>query len=455
MQGDAAPVHAIDLADHEDAVAASPWIPATAAPSTATSRSRAPASSRRSRSARSRVWPPVVLAPMAGVTNYPFRSLCRRFGAGLYVCEMITARALVEGNRKTLRLASFAPDETPRSLQIYGMRPARPSARRSRALVGEGGRPHRHELRLPGAQGDARAAAAPPSRRSRACSRASCARPCAAPARVPVTIKFRKGIDDEPRHLPRRRPRRRGRGLRGRRAARAHRRAALRRRGRLGRDRASSSRPCARSRCSATATSGKRWDALRMMRATGCDGVIVGRGCLGRPWLFRELADVFDGREPERSADARRRRRDHARARAAASPGSSARTPALRAVPQARGLVHQGLPRQRAPAPAPAARSRRSRSSTRSLVELDPADALPAATPCACRAARAAARSASRCPRATSTSSTTTRRRDPRRRTRPQADSRSGACAGSANTSKRPVRPRIATSGWRTKSVHT
>ena len=40
-------------------------------------------------------------------------------------------------------------------------------------------------------------------------------------------------------------------------------------------------------------------DALRMMRSTGCDGVVVGRGCLGRPWLFRDLADVFDGREPQ------------------------------------------------------------------------------------------------------------------------------------------------------------
>ena len=45
-----------------------------------------------------RVDPPVVLAPMAGVTNYPFRAICRRFGAGLYVSEMITARPLVEGN---------------------------------------------------------------------------------------------------------------------------------------------------------------------------------------------------------------------------------------------------------------------------------------------------------------------------------------------------------------------
>ena len=64
-----------------------------------------------------RVWPPVVLAPMAGVTNYPFRAICRRFGAGLYVSEMITARPLVEGQRKTLKLADFGPGESPRSLQ--------------------------------------------------------------------------------------------------------------------------------------------------------------------------------------------------------------------------------------------------------------------------------------------------------------------------------------------------
>jgi len=70
-----------------------------------------------------RVWPPVVLAPMAGVTNAPFRALCRRYGAGLYVSEMITARGLVEGNAKTLHLASFAPEEKPRSLQLYGVDP--------------------------------------------------------------------------------------------------------------------------------------------------------------------------------------------------------------------------------------------------------------------------------------------------------------------------------------------
>ena len=66
---------------------------------------------------------PVVLAPMAGITNAPFRRLCRSFGAGLYVSEMITARALVERNPKTMHLAGFDPDESPRSLQLYGVDP--------------------------------------------------------------------------------------------------------------------------------------------------------------------------------------------------------------------------------------------------------------------------------------------------------------------------------------------
>ena len=80
------------------------------------------------------VWPPVVLAPMAGVTDSPFRQLCREFATegaraeatdtpGLFVNQMITARALVEGHRKTLKLAEFGPDETPRSIQLYGTDP--------------------------------------------------------------------------------------------------------------------------------------------------------------------------------------------------------------------------------------------------------------------------------------------------------------------------------------------
>ena len=69
------------------------------------------------------VWPPVVLAPMAGITNASFRRLCREFGAGLYVCEMITTRALLAGNPKTMDMIRFEPEESPRSLQLYGVDP--------------------------------------------------------------------------------------------------------------------------------------------------------------------------------------------------------------------------------------------------------------------------------------------------------------------------------------------
>ena len=83
------------------------------------------------------IWPPVVLAPMAGVTNAPFRKLCRKFGAGLYVSEMITARGLLEGHSKTERLSGFAEGETPRSIQLYGTEP-KSIAAATAMLVGEG-----------------------------------------------------------------------------------------------------------------------------------------------------------------------------------------------------------------------------------------------------------------------------------------------------------------------------
>jgi tRNA-dihydrouridine synthase len=69
------------------------------------------------------VSPPVVLAPMAGITNVAFRRLCREQGSGVYVCEMITTRALVERIPKTLKMIAFAPDEDFRSLQLYGVDP--------------------------------------------------------------------------------------------------------------------------------------------------------------------------------------------------------------------------------------------------------------------------------------------------------------------------------------------
>jgi nifR3 family TIM-barrel protein len=243
------------------------------------------------------VWPPVVLAPMAGVTNPPFRLLCQRQGAGLYVSEMITARALVEGNRKTLMLAGFDPRETVRSLQLYGVDP-RYVGEAVRILAGEERIDHLDmnfgcPVRKVTSRGGGAAVPAKP-RLLRAIVRAA----VQAAQRIPVTIKVRIGIDDEHETFIEA-----GRiaqeegcagiGLHARTAAQHY---------------EGEARWAAIERLKQTVTripvlgNGDVWeghDALRMMRATGCDGVIVGRGCLGRPWLFRDLADLFAGREPQ------------------------------------------------------------------------------------------------------------------------------------------------------------
>ena len=238
--------------------------------------------------------PPVVLAPMAGVTNLPFRRLCREYGAGLYVSEMITARAWLLGNRRTLLLASSGADEKPRSVQIYGTDP-KDVGEMARGLAAEGvdhidmnfGCPVPKVTRLGGGS-------AVPLKPRLLARILRAAVKSAAP--VPVTIKVRKGIDETLTTCFEA-----GRvaveegaaaiGLHARTAAQLYSgEADWNAIGEL------------KSRVSIPVLGNgdiwECWDALRMMRATGCDGVIVGRGCLGRPWIFRELAQVFAGIEP-------------------------------------------------------------------------------------------------------------------------------------------------------------
>ena len=243
------------------------------------------------------IWPPVVLAPMAGVTNPPFRTLCRQYGAGLYVSEMITARALVEGNPKTLLLASFDAAETTRSLQLYGVDP-RYVGEAVRMLVGEGRIDHLDmnfgcPVRKVTSKGGGAAIPLKP-RLLRDIVRAA----VAAAGAVPVTIKFRKGIDDG-----------RETYLESGRIAQEEGCAAVSLHARTAAqlydghaDWAAIERLKHSVNRIPVLGNGDVWeaeDALRMMRATGCDGVVVGRGCLGRPWLFRDLADVFASRAPQ------------------------------------------------------------------------------------------------------------------------------------------------------------
>src|SRR5437867_7988948 len=143
-----------------------------------------------------KIWPPVVLAPMAGVTNYPFRSVCKQFGAGLYVSEMINARPLVDGRDKTLKLADFGPDESPRSLQLYGTDPFY-IAEAVKRLVGEGRIDHldmNFGCPVPKVTRKGGGAAIPlKPRLLRNIVRAAVENA----GNIPVTIKFRIGIDDQ------------------------------------------------------------------------------------------------------------------------------------------------------------------------------------------------------------------------------------------------------------------
>ncbi len=242
-----------------------------------------------------KVWPPVILAPMAGVTNYPFRSMCRQFGAGLYVSEMINARPLVDGRDKTLKLADFGPDETPRSLQLYGTDPYYVGEAVKR-LVNEGRIDHLDMNfgcpvpKVTRKGGGAAIPLKPNLLRNIVRSAVTNA------GHVPVTIKFRIGINaDYLTFLTA------GRvaeeegcaavGLHARTAAQLY-------HGHADWDAISELKRAVKIPVLGNGDIWEGEDALRMMRQTGCDGVIVGRGCLGRPWLFRDLADVFNGRVP-------------------------------------------------------------------------------------------------------------------------------------------------------------
>jgi nifR3 family TIM-barrel protein len=244
---------------------------------------------------RMSIWPPVVLAPMAGVTNYPFRSICKEFGAGLYVSEMINARPLVDGRDKTLKLADFGPDESPRSLQLYGTDPYYVGEAVKR-LAGEGRVDHldmNFGCPVPKVTRKGGGAAIPVKPNLlRKIVRAAVSNA----EQIPVTIKFRIGINaDYLTFLTS------GRvaeeegcaavGLHARTAAQLY-------HGHANWEAISELKQALKIPVLGNGDIWEAQDALRMMRQTGCDGVIVGRGCLGRPWLFRDLNDVFNGREP-------------------------------------------------------------------------------------------------------------------------------------------------------------
>ncbi|HEY5515010.1 MAG TPA: tRNA dihydrouridine synthase DusB [Pengzhenrongella sp.] len=238
---------------------------------------------------------PVVLAPMAGVTNAAFRRLCRESGAGLYVAEMVTSRALVERGEESMRIISHEPDERPRSVQIYGVDPATVGAA-VRMIASEDRADHvdlNFGCPVPKVTRKGGGAVLP-WKRDLFTSIVRAAVDAAAPYGVPVTLKMRTGIDSD--HLT---------YLEAGRVAQDVGIAAVALHARTAADYYSGTADWEAIRRLKEAVTdipvlgnGDIWsaeDAVAMVAQTGCDGVVVGRGCQGRPWLFADLAAAFAG----------------------------------------------------------------------------------------------------------------------------------------------------------------
>ena len=240
---------------------------------------------------------PVVLAPMAGITNAAFRLLCREQGAGLFVSEMVTARALVEGNDETFRMIQPGAGEWPRSVQLYATNAA--DLGRAVTLIGDSDLADHIDLNfgcpVPKVTRRGGGAALPFKRRLFE-DLVSTAVSTAKRYRMPVTVKMRVGIDSEHETYL-------DAGMIAARLGVAwvalHARTAAQlyegsadwtKIANLVEHLAPTGVPVLGN---GDIWSGK--DGLRMVEETKCAGVVVGRGCLGRPWLFAELARVFKG----------------------------------------------------------------------------------------------------------------------------------------------------------------
>ncbi|MDK4241612.1 tRNA dihydrouridine synthase DusB [Corynebacterium pseudodiphtheriticum] len=249
---------------------------------------------------------PVVLAPMAGVTNVAFRRLCReqevsKTGtvSGLYVCEMVTARALAERNEKTLHMTTFAPEESPRSLQLYTVDPEW-TYKAAKMIVEQDMADHidmNFGCPVPKVTKRGGGAALPYKRRLFSQIVAAAVKATEG-TDIPVTVKFRIGIDDEHHtHLDA------GRIAveEGAQAVALHgRTAAQRYSGTADWEQIAALKQHLAHTGVPVLGNGdifKASDASAMMEATGCDGVVIGRGCLGRPWLFAELSAHLRGAE--------------------------------------------------------------------------------------------------------------------------------------------------------------
>jgi nifR3 family TIM-barrel protein len=239
--------------------------------------------------------PPVVLAPMAGITNAPFRMLSREQGAGLFVSEMVTARALVERRPETLRMIVPGKGESPRSVQLYSVDPA--VMRAAVTMIGRENLADHIDMNfgcpVPKVTRKGGGAALPFKRRLFSAI-VSAAIEAAKPFGIPVTVKMRIGSDHQTYLEAATTAANLGVtwvALHARTAAQMY-------EGKS--DWSAISRLVDHLQPMGVPVlgNGDIWsgaDGVHMMEETGCAGIVVGRGCLGRPWLFADLVAAFNG----------------------------------------------------------------------------------------------------------------------------------------------------------------
>ncbi len=245
--------------------------------------------------------PAIVLAPMAGITNAPFRTLCREQGAGLFVSEMVTARALIERRPETLRMIVPGKDEWPRSVQLYSVDPT--TMRAAVTMIGKENLADHIDMNfgcpVPKVTRKGGGAALPYKRRLFS-HIVQAAVEAARSYGIPVTVKMRIGIDSD--HHTYLEAAQSAAELGVAWVALHARTAAQMYEGKS--DWSAITQLVEHLKPTGTPVlgNGDIWsgrDALEMVSETGCAGVVVGRGCLGRPWLFADLVSSFKGDEGE------------------------------------------------------------------------------------------------------------------------------------------------------------
>jgi nifR3 family TIM-barrel protein len=236
---------------------------------------------------------------MAGITNAPFRTLCREQGAGLFVSEMVTARALIERRPETLRMIQPGFGEWPRSVQLYSVDSS--AMRAAVTMLGKENLADHIDMNfgcpVPKVTRKGGGAALPYKRRLFA-SIVGAAVEAARPFGIPVTVKMRIGIDSDHETFLEAAKSAADLGVNW--IALHARTAEQMYEGKSDWSKITQLVEHLKPTGVPVLGNGDIWsgsDGVDMIAETGCAGVVVGRGCLGRPWLFSDLVAAFAGDE--------------------------------------------------------------------------------------------------------------------------------------------------------------